>query len=287
MRTWLAAAAVATALTLGACQPDPNTPEGIVQGLYAPLANAAPGGPVVQIDRVYTADLSKAVSEATALSNLLAEPLFDFNPLTSTQFSEVSELMVAAAGPPPPGKALVAARFRQNDQPTQVVFTMVRDGQTWKIDNIDYGFTSLRKIIADAVTPAASPDAMTAPVRVIYEHYAQSSLRNPVQPLANFESLTPDFAALLRRGADQARVLERPLLEFDPVVDSVDFQLQDVTYQPVANAVIVRFANMGVAKTLVYDMVAQSGAMKIDDIRRPGPDGWSVRERLAQAGVTP
>jgi hypothetical protein len=281
------AALAAAAVALSACQPDPNSPEGIVRGLYAPYVNAAPGGPVVQIERVYTPDLAKAVADATALSNVLDEPLFDFNPLTSTQDGDISELNVAAAGPATPGKTLVAARFRLNGQSTQVVYTMLRDGKTWKIDNIGYGYTDMRTIVADAVKPAGPPEAMIAPIKVIYNHYAQSSLRNPVQPLSSFETVTPDFAALLRKAAERARTEEGPALDFDPIVDSQDFQLQDLTYQPVSTAVIVRFTNMGVGKTLVYEMVEQSGAWKIDNIRRPGRDGWSVREKLAAFGITP
>lgn len=283
-RTWWAAAAV---LVLAACQPDPNSPEGIVRGLYAPYVQAAPGGPVVEISRVYTAELGRAVDDGMALSVLLDEPLFDFNPLTSTQDSDISELNVAAAGPAPANKALVAARFRHNGQPTRVVYEMVRDGQTWKIDNIDYGFTDMRKIVAESMTPAGPPDAMIAPVKVLYEHYAISSLRNPIQPLASFETVTPDFAALLRKAAERARSPEGPVLGFDPVVDGQDFQMQDVTYQPVANAVIVRFTNFGASKTLIYDMVQQSGVWKIDNIRKPGGDGWSVRGALAEAGIMP
>jgi hypothetical protein len=287
MRSWRGFAALAAAVALSACQPDPNSPEGIVRGLYAPYVHAAPGGPVVQVERVYTADLAKAVADATALSNTLDEPLFDFNPLTSTQDGDISELNVAAAGPAPPGKTLVAARFRLNGQPTQVVFTMLRDGQTWKIDNIGYGFTDMRTIVADAVKPAGPAEAMIAPIKAIYDHYAQSTPRNPVQPLSSFESVTPDFAALLRKAAERARTAEGPAFDVDPVVDGQDFQLQDLTYQPVSTAVIVRFTNMGVGKTLVYEMVEQSGAWKIDNIRRPGGDGWSVREKLAAVGITP
>jgi hypothetical protein len=284
MRVWRAMAAV---LVLAACQPDPNSPEGIVRGLYAPYVNAAPGGPVVDLSRVYTADLGKAVDDATALSVLLNEPLFDFNPLTSTQDGDISELNVAAAGPTPPGKAIVAARFRLQGQPMRVVYSMVRDGQTWKIDNINYGFTDMRKIVAGAITPTGPADAMIAPVKALYDHYANSSLRDPVQPLSSFETVTPDFAASLRKAAERARTPEGPVLDFDPVVDGQDFQMQDVSYQPVAGAVIARFSNFGVAKTLIYDMVEQSGAWKIDNIRKPGGDGWSVREKLAGAGITP
>jgi hypothetical protein len=128
---------------------------------------------------------------------------------------------------------------------------------------------------------------MIAPIKAIYDHYAQSTPRNPVQPLSSFESVTPDFAASLRKAAERARTAEGPALDFDPVVDGQDFQLQDLTYQPVSTAVIVRFTNMGVGKTLVYEMVEQSGAWKIDNIRRPGGDGWSVREKLAAVGITP
>jgi hypothetical protein len=290
MRTaWMALIGL-VAMTLAACTQDPNSPEGVIRGLFAPYVT--PGGAPQPLDpaRNYSADLKKLDDTVTGLSQTLDEKLLDFNPLTFSPDGAITALTVAAAGPPPPGKTLVAARFRRDGTPTTIVYTLVKEGPVWKLDDINYGGgVSLRESLVAAIRPAGAAENMFAPIRAIYQHYADSTPRNPVKPLHEQPGIGADFAALLRRGAERAADPDGPVLPIDPVVDSQDFQLADVRYQAVGGAVIVRFTNRGAPTTLVYDLVyegGEQGAWKIQNIRKPGDGGWSVRGALANAGIT-
>jgi hypothetical protein len=282
MRT-IAFAALALASGLLACQQKQDQgPILLAQALYKPYVE---GGDVTHTleQPVYSASLREALDRAATYSRWLDEPVLDYDPLTGAQDFKVTDLKLTQQSAKRDATE-VRAHFLNYGKPADVFLDMKREGEAWKIDDIRSGGESVREIIADAVKPAGDPTAMTAPVKAIYDRYGpKRDPAKPVEPIHRWAALSAGFAPIMTMRAAQAKRSDHDPLEFDPVVDGQDWQISDLRLEPAGSAVIARFQNGPAKKTLVYDLVEEDNAWKIDNIRAPGV--WDVRMKLAELGI--
>lgn len=133
-----------------------------------------------------------------------------------------------------------------------------------------------------ACLPARGDDPADI-VRRLYDRYLQDTAEMPsAQDMAPWsDGLRAKMASL-----DETIDGQPPALTFDPIVHAQDWRLSDVvaTSEDVVagrTAVVrVRFNNFGRADEVVYDLVWQGDAWRVDNIR--GAD-WDLREIIATA----
>jgi hypothetical protein len=278
------ALAALCAVALAACEaPDPNGPAATVEKLYAPYL-AKDGQSAAGLDVApLTADLKAVIDKAGLYGNLLDEPILDFDPITNAQENIISNVKVAKQSGSG-DTAVVVAKFQNGDRPDTVTYDMKRDANAWQIDNIRPGDVNLRTLIAENIAPLGDPAAMTAPVKAVYDQYgAAPNNTAPIGPLNKWAPLTTSFAALLQRRQDKIAGNEPDPLGFDPVVDGTDWKIGDLKLEAASSAVIARFTNGPAAKVIVYTVIQENGAWKIDNIRAPSV--WDVRMKLGDAGI--
>jgi hypothetical protein len=277
-------AALCAGLLLAACnQPDPNGPAAAVEKLYAPYL-AKDGQSAAGLDAApLTADLKAVIDKAGTYGNLLDEPVLDFDPITNAQENVISNVKVSKQSGGGDA-AIVIAHFQNGDRPDTVAYDMKRVEHAWQIDNIRPGAENLRTLIAENLAPAGDPAQMIAPVQTIYDAYgAAPSNLAPVAPLAKWAPLTSAFATLMQRRQDKIAGGDADPLGFDPIVDGTDWKISDLNLEAASSAVIARFTNGPAAKVIVYTVIQENGAWKIDNIRAPGV--WDVRMKLLDAGI--
>jgi hypothetical protein len=280
---------LAFGLTLGAfltaCeQPaDPNGPAPVVEKLYAPYTDPDGNTASALANAPLSADLKALIDRADAYSKLLDEPVIDFDPIIFAQDGEIKNVHVTQEGKVTGERGVAKARFNNSGANREIIYDMSRMNGAWQIDNIRQGEEDLRGIIADALKPIGDANAMIAPVKAIYDTYAEPSKSGQVaEPLVSYAVLAASLRPLLEQRETEAK-RERDPLGFDPVVGANAWKLSEVKLEAVGAHVIARFTNGGSEKTLVYDMAEENGAWAIDNIRDPGV--WDLRLNLNNAGI--
>jgi hypothetical protein len=283
MARFSALAALALVLALAACeQPDPNGPVATVQKLYAPYTAQGGDTAAALTNAPMTESLRAVVDKGITYGNLLDEPVLDFDPIINAQEAKISQVNVTRQSLQG-DTALVMASFQNFDRKDQVAYELKRIDGAWKIENIRPGVDDLRKIIETNLKPLGDPAAMTAPVKAIYDAYGLAPKAEPVGPLQKWAPVSAAFGPLLQRRQDKIAAGEADPLGFDPVIDGTDWQISDLKLEAASSAVIARFTNGPAAKVIVYDLIEENGAWKIDNIRAPGV--WNVRLKLLDAGI--
>jgi hypothetical protein len=266
--------AVAAALALAACgQSAVSGPEATVETLYAPYVASNDTPPPDLASLPLTAELKAVIDKAGVYSEMLNEPVIDYDPIVGAQDWQISDVSVAREGAPREDGADVVATFKNGGEPKRVLFLMRRVDGDWRIDDIGEGADSLRAIVSAALQPIGEPSAMEAPVRAVYEQVALAGARSPA--LHRWAPLTADLKRRLATGTAR--------LDLDPVVDGRDYTLGPVAYEAASSAVIARFDAEGQPKIVVYDLAQDGAAWKIANIRSPG--AWDLDQKLREAGV--
>ena len=133
---------------------------------------------------------------------------------------------------------------------------------------------------------AAVPDPAAA-IRPLYDPYLTEGATFP-----DFEHQAPWSASLwaeLQAMMARSQAMGEPILDFDPLIDAQDYQLTNLVVAPEAvvpnSHAVVRasFNNSGRATEVVYDLVWEDGAWRVDNIRS---SGWDLRQ-IASAPATP
>ena len=148
-----------------------------------------------------------------------------------------------------------------------------------------------RMIIALAVGAIAAcsqaqpgSDPVSA-IQPLYEPYIQD--RNPPS-LLDAAPWTAEMRDLLQRERQHQRDGNEPILDFDPLIDGQDWDIDAVSVtltQPAADGraeVTATFNNAGEDTRIVYDMVEANGGWRVDNVRT---ENWSLREILASGGI--
>lgn len=134
--------------------------------------------------------------------------------------------------------------------------------------------------------PVAAPDPSAA-VRPLYDRYLVQGGAFP-----SFKDAAPwsgDLWSKLEAMTQRSEAANEPILDFDPIIGAQDYQLSNVTATTdslAANShAVVRahFVNLGSESEIVYDMVWENGAWRVDNIRG-NADGqaWDLRQIAGQ-----
>lgn len=130
-------------------------------------------------------------------------------------------------------------------------------------------------------SPAPSSDP-AAIIRPLYDRYTTPNATFP-----DFEHQAPwsaDLWAQLSAMSARSEALNEPILDFDPLIGAQDYQLSNLNVTadsivPDSHAVVrAAFENAGTHTEIVYDLIWEGGAWKIDNMRG---DGWDLRQIAA------
>jgi hypothetical protein len=119
-------------------------------------------------------------------------------------------------------------------------------------------------------------------VRPLYEPYL-----TPNGTFPDFEHQAPwsaDLWTQLQAMRARSEALNEPILDFDPIIGAQDYQLSGLTVgtesavQNSHSAVRARFTNLGQPTEIVFYMVWEGDAWRVDNITG---DGWDLRQIAA------
>jgi hypothetical protein len=126
---------------------------------------------------------------------------------------------------------------------------------------------------------ASDPAAVIGP---LYDRYMTEDAQFP-----DFQNQAPWSTELwreLQAMSARSEALNEPILDFDPLIDGQDYQLANLnvaTESLTQNShAVVRasFENLGEHKEVVYDLIWQDGAWRVDNIRTAT---WDLRQIAA------
>jgi hypothetical protein len=133
-----------------------------------------------------------------------------------------------------------------------------------------------------SATPPADASDPAATIRPLYDRYLTPNAEFP-----DFEHQAPwsrDLWAQLSAMSARSQALNEPILDFDPLIDAQDYELSNLnvtTDGVVADShAVVRaaFLNGPRAAEVVFDMIWEDGAWKVDNMRG---GGWDLRQIAA------
>ena len=132
---------------------------------------------------------------------------------------------------------------------------------------------------AEAATPASDPAAI---IRPLYDRYLTEGAEFP--DVRNQAPWSDDLWTKLEAMMARSEAINEPILDFDPLIDAQDYQLANlsVTTDAVVEdshaTVRASFANAGRPTEVIYDMVWEGGAWRVDNIRTAT---WDLRQIAA------
>jgi hypothetical protein len=134
----------------------------------------------------------------------------------------------------------------------------------------------------DVVVVEADPAAVIAP---LYARYRTDPAVTTFPSLPEQAPWTADMRARLEAMMTRSATSEAPILDFDPFVNAQDWLVTDVT--ATTDGVVERshatvrahFVNNQAEDEVVYDLVWESGAWRVDNIRHAG---WDLRQIISQ-----
>lgn len=124
-------------------------------------------------------------------------------------------------------------------------------------------------------------------VSKVYEPYMDDKDADPVQPEGS-EIYSKRLRALLDKDAADTPEGEVGRLDFDPIVDGQDWEIGGLTLKEVYRSggearVRTDFANFGKPRSLLFSLVREDGAWRIDDIAETLPPRWTFSKILTRA----
>lgn len=132
----------------------------------------------------------------------------------------------------------------------------------------------------------AEQTAATEAVRAVYAAYQSAQPdTTPDWSSARSAALSAAYTAL----PDLQMKSDDPVLDFDPIVGGQDWAISDLTFtekdggSPSLRIVTAKFKNAGEDREIMFDVVSDGGAWKVDNIRASAPWPYDVREIIAKA----
>jgi hypothetical protein len=262
-----------------ACAPKVPPPERTIEALYEPYVShkAERGESTWEKAQVYSKKFRKTIDRGFEYSLLLNQPVIDYDPVAGAQDFSITNLRIEVDYPASAGRAHIIARFENGGRGTMVGYDMLLEDGSWKVDGIRSGKVDLRKAIDDALKAIGNPDAMKAPVEMIYARYRDTA---EVQPLHTWAPLTDDLRDKLADAESRSVILD-----FDPVCGGQSGVPANVKLEAVSGGVIARFRVDNHERVAVFDMVENQGVWTIDDIHSPVKPAWDLVQKLAAAGI--
>jgi hypothetical protein len=140
--------------------------------------------------------------------------------------------------------------------------------------------------------PTATQDTPAiAAVRALYEVYNKASIGPRGQEVDWSAMRSTKLAARFAALPAKQLASEEPILDFDPVVAGQDWAITELQLSEkdggAANRKVVTatFKNSEEPRTVMFDMVEDGGAWKVDNIRAPAPFDYDVLAIFEAAGV--
>jgi hypothetical protein len=133
----------------------------------------------------------------------------------------------------------------------------------------------------EAPSAAAAPDP-AAVIRPIYDPYFTQGAQFP--EFRNQAPWSMDLWLQLEAMTRRSEQINEPILDFDPVIDAQDYQLENlnVTTEALAEnshaTVRASFTNAGRPAEVVYDLIWEGGGWRVDNIRTAT---WDLRQIAA------
>jgi Protein of unknown function (DUF3828) len=141
--------------------------------------------------------------------------------------------------------------------------------------------TCLAPICTSILIFAGCAPSMTPPEKVVQSLYAPYLSAGADSVPSHWEEApvySKSLKAAMDRGFEYSRLLNEPVIDYDPIANAQDYSITnltiDVDHPADAKAhVAARFDNLDRKTTVDYDMIVEDGAWKIDGIRS-GSDGF-------------
>ena len=146
-------------------------------------------------------------------------------------------------------------------------------------------FVALAGFVLAACSQAQPGADPVATIQPLYAPYIEG--RNP-PTLLDAAPWTPELRALLQRAQAMSRDSGEPVIDFDPIIDGQDWDIDAVAVTLVAPPaegraeIAARFTNSGDDVAVIYDLVEADGGWRVDNVRT---ETWSLRAILASAGI--
>ncbi|MEZ6024500.1 MAG: DUF3828 domain-containing protein [Hyphomonadaceae bacterium] len=150
----------AGALALAACtrQAEEKAPETAPSGapdpadairpLYDPYLTEGSVFPDFEHQAPWSDNLWEQLQAMMARSQAMNEPILDFDPLIDAQDYQLSNLVVRTDGVVEHSHAVVRAQFDNAGRPSEVLYDLVWENDSWRVDNIRTSAWDLRAIAA-------------------------------------------------------------------------------------------------------------------------------------------
>ncbi|MBL8538303.1 MAG: DUF3828 domain-containing protein [Hyphomonadaceae bacterium] len=134
--------------------------------------------------------------------------------------------------------------------------------------------------------PAAAnfPDPAET-IAPLYDRYRSDPAVTTFPTLIDQAPWSADLRSKLEAMMARSQTAEAPILDFDPFVNAQDWQISSVavaTEGVVAEShasVRARFVNGSTSDEVVYDLIWEGGAWRVDNIRH---SGWDLRQIVGQ-----
>lgn len=163
-RALLAGAAFAA---LAACSPEPAEeapqpaaypdPASAVAPLYQPYLVQASEFPAFRDQAPWSAELWGELEAMAARSNARNEPILNFDPVIGAQDYQLSALDIRTEAVAPGQHAIVRVNFTNFDRQEVIVYDLVWEEQSWRVDNIRGRDWNLREIAEQSKAEPAAP----------------------------------------------------------------------------------------------------------------------------------
>jgi hypothetical protein len=152
---------------LAACTPDPGKteappadgatsaatdPASVIRPLYDRYMTPDATFPEFREQAPWSDAMWAQISAMTARSEVLNEPILDFDPLIGAQDYQLSVLSVVNEAISEGSHAVVRASFNNAGSRTEIVYDLIWEDDRWKVDNIRGDGWDMRQIVA---APAA------------------------------------------------------------------------------------------------------------------------------------
>ena len=123
-------------------------PAAVIRPLYNPYLTQGSTFPEFASNPIWSDDLRVQLTAMTQRSQALNEPILDFDPIIGAQDYELHDLNVANEAVVANSSAVVRATFSNLGTHTEIVYDLVWQHDTWKVDNIRGEGWDLRQIAA-------------------------------------------------------------------------------------------------------------------------------------------
>lgn len=255
-----------------------DTPEALVEAIYAPYLNATTAADPVELRSPELQKLYVAEDERQAAGEGAS---FDFDPLINAQDYEITDLAVALTADSNEYAATAQVSFKNFGEPVEIELVMFNFDGGWKLEDViskapgsEYALTDLLspKIIFGDETfadPRKVVEALYTPYRGAYNDF---NWRRWDETQLYSSGLNALFEAdRVEANGEIGRI------DFDPWINGQDYDIKaleigDAEISGDKATVAVDFTNFDSEQNAWVTLVLDDGKWKVDDIENFAPE---------------